>query len=82
MTWNYRVLRSFDKKEYFVAEVYYDDETGTPMSWADTRDSALVWDNYDDLKSTVTFIQFAFDKPVLQVGEGDALTTLDPEDTR
>lgn len=69
--WNYRVLQSYDRTEFFIAEVYYDDEGR--MGWADVRGSALTWDDYDDLKYTVEKITEAFNRPLLLVGENDHL---------
>lgn len=68
--WDYRVVRSRDRTEYFIAEVYYD---GDSMSWVDDSRNALRWDRYDDLKGTVELIQQAFDKPLLEVTADDLL---------
>ncbi|MFL0295274.1 hypothetical protein ACJH6J_30305 [Mycobacterium sp. SMC-18] len=68
--WNYRVVQSLDKSEYFVAEVYYD---GDALSWVDNSRDCLRWDNYDDLKAAVKLMQKAFDKPLLWLQEGDRL---------
>ena len=69
-TWNYRVLRSADDVQYFIAEVYYDADS---MSWADNSRHCLRWADYDDLKSTVELIRQAFDKPVLRVTDDEHL---------
>ena len=74
--WNYRVVQSYDRKEFFIAEVYYDDEGR--MGWCDVTNSALKWDNYKDLKGTAKLIKKAFKKPLLQVGEGDCLVEVKP----
>ncbi|MBO0676760.1 hypothetical protein JRC04_04710 [Mycolicibacterium sp. S2-37] len=69
--WNYRVLQSFDRTEYFIAEVYYNDDGN--MGWADVSDSLLKWETLEDLQGTVALIQEAFNRPLLKVGEGDNL---------
>ncbi|WP_185975896.1 hypothetical protein [Mycolicibacterium sp. 018/SC-01/001] len=74
--WDYRVVRSLDCSEYFIAEVYYD---GDKVSWVDDSRNALRWDRYDDLKGTVDLIQQAFDKPLLQVTADDHLEEVTPD---
>ncbi|MCZ0729629.1 hypothetical protein [Mycolicibacterium iranicum] len=74
--WEYRVVRSLDGTEFFIAEVYYD---GDRLSWVDDSRNALRWDRYDDLKGTVDLIQRAFDKPLLQVTAGDRLIEVTPD---
>jgi hypothetical protein len=76
--WNYRVVQSYDRKEFFIAEVYYDDNGYTGWLAADDR---LKWEDYDDLKGTVEKIGEAFDRPLLQVGEGDHLVEVTPNPT-
>ena len=39
--WNYRVVQSLDRTEYFIAEVYYDDGK---LSWVDDSRDCLRWD--------------------------------------
>ena len=73
--WNYRVLQSFDQTEYFIAEVYFDDEGKT--GWVDNREGQLKWDDYDDLKGTVELLLKAFDRPVMRVVEGDNLIEIE-----
>lgn len=68
--WDYRVVRSLDGSEFFIAEVYYD---GDKVSWVDDSRNALRWDRYDDLKGTVELLQQAFDKPLLEVTADDRL---------
>ena len=75
--WNYRVVQSYDRKEFFIAEVYYDD--GGNTGWHDGV--SLKWEDYDDLKGTVKLIQKAFEKPLLRVGEGDNLVEVIEETT-
>jgi len=74
--WEYRVVRSLDGTEFFIAEVYYD---GDRLSWVDDSRNALRWDRYDDLKGTVDLIRRAFDKPLLQVTAGDRLIEVTPD---
>lgn len=74
--WDYRVVRSLDRNEYFIAEVYYD---GDKVSWVDDSRNALRWDRYDDLKGTVDLIQQAFDKPLLEVTGDDRLVEATPD---
>jgi hypothetical protein len=69
--WNYRVVQSFDRTEYFIVEVYYDGDA--IQGWVDSGREGLRWDDYDDLKGSVEMIQKAFDKPLLRVVEGDRL---------
>ena len=73
--WNYRVVRSFDETEFFIAEVYYDEGK---LSWVDDSRDCLRWDRYDDLKRTVDLIQHAFDKPLLALSEDDHLVEITP----
>jgi hypothetical protein len=70
MYWNYRVVQLFDQREYFIAEVYYDDNGD--ISWC-VPDDTLKWEDYDDLKGTVESVQKAFDRPTRRVAEGDKL---------
>lgn len=74
--WDYRVVRSLDRSEYFIAEVYYD---GDKVSWIDDSRNALRWDRYDDLKGTVDLIRQAFDKPLLEVTTDDHLSEVTPD---
>jgi hypothetical protein len=67
--WNYRVLESFDRTEYFIAEVYYDGHAA--QGSLDRGRDGLRWDGYDDLKGSVGMIQKAFEKPLLRVVEND-----------
>lgn len=69
-TWNYRVVQSLDRTEYFIAEVYYD---GDRLSWVDDSPDCLRWSRFDDLRDTVELIRQAFDRPVLRVAEDDRL---------
>jgi hypothetical protein len=62
--WNYRVVQSFDQTEFFIAEVYYDDDA--PRGWVDSGCDGLRWDDYDHLRGSVEMIQKAFDKPLLR----------------
>lgn len=64
MTWNYRVLRENHGSwgdYYKIVEAYYtgDEVTG----WCDA--SVDGWDDYDDLKGTISKMQEAFEKPTL-----------------
>lgn len=74
--WNYRVLLSKDQSEYFIGEVYYDDDG--QMGWVENDSSRLRWDDYDDLQGTVEMIREAFNKPILAVLEDDALEEILP----
>lgn len=74
--WDYRVVRSLDGTEFFIAEVYYD---GDKVSWVDDSRNALRWDRYDDLKRTVDLIQQAFGKPLLEVTADDHLSEVTPD---
>ncbi|MCK0175902.1 hypothetical protein [Mycolicibacterium sp. F2034L] len=74
-TWNYRVVRSADGAEYFIAEVYYD---GDRLSWVDDSRNCLRWAKYEHLKSTVDLIRQAFDKPLLRVTDDDRLIEAPP----
>lgn len=74
--WNYRVLLSKDQSEYFIGEVYYDDEG--QMGWVENDSSRLRWDDYDDLQGTVEMIREAFSKPILAVREDDSLEEIVP----
>lgn len=74
--WDYRVVRSLDRGEYFIAEVYYD---GDKVSWVEDSRNALRWDRYDDLKGTVDLIQQAFDKPLLEVTADDRLVEVEAD---
>lgn len=73
--WDYRVVRSQDRTEYFIAEVYYD---GDKLSWVDDPRNALRWDRYEDLKGTVDLIRLAFDKPLLDVSADGHLIEVTP----
>lgn len=68
--WNYRVVQSADRAEYFIAEVYYD---GDRLSWVDDSRDCLRWSEYDELKNTVELLRKAFDKPVLRVTDDERL---------
>jgi hypothetical protein len=63
-------VRSWDRTEYFVAEVYYDDR-GRPYSWTDREEfNALAgWDDVEDLRETIVHIQEALQQPVLRVSD-------------
>jgi hypothetical protein len=69
--WNYRVVQSFAKTEYFIAEVYYDGD-GT-QGWVDSGRDFLRWDDDDDLKGTVELLKNAFGKRLLRVVGNDRL---------
>lgn len=68
--WNYRVVQSFDRSEYFIAEVYYN---GDELSWVDDSRDCLRWSGYDDLRGAVEMIRQAFDRPLLRVSADDRL---------
>lgn len=68
--WDYRVVRSLDQSEYFIAEVYY---IGDKLGWVGDPQNCLRWDRYDDLKGTVDLIRQAFNKPVLEVAADGCL---------
>lgn len=68
--WDYRVVRSVDRSEYFIAEVYCD---GGRVGWVEDSRNLLRWDRYDDLKGTVNLIRRAFDKPLLEITEDNRL---------
>lgn len=72
MFWNYRVIQ--DKEEqYRVVEVFYDDH-GRIDGWADSTDSILSWDNYNDLRASAEAVLHAFNKPILIIeGENNEL---------
>lgn len=64
MRWNFRVIKNGDM--YEIAEVFYDDD-GNVEGWADSSGLLSCWDKYEDLKGTVEYLQYAFDKPILIV---------------
>lgn len=71
--WNYRVLKTeIDSIVcYTLIEVYYD-QNNQPSGWIESTKNTLVWDDYKDLKNTVSLMQLAFDKPIMVV-ENDKL---------
>lgn len=68
--WNYRILSEVvgDITEYYVAEVYYNNN-GVPTSWTDREEfNALAgWESLEDLQGTIQQIQAAAECPVLRV---------------
>lgn len=76
MSWNFRVARSMDRAQYFIAEVYYGDDNEI-QGWCDRGGEILGWEDYGDLKDTVGHLQAAFDLPILQVIEGERLVPID-----
>jgi hypothetical protein len=71
--WNYRVIKAEKQGEiYFtISEVYYDDKD-CPVGWVECKKNALVWEEYESLKETISLLSEAFDKPILHV-VGDKL---------
>lgn len=66
--WNYRVVKTNENGQdcFKIVEVYYDKETGKVTGWAPTSyTTALLWEEFDDLKYTVEHIVEAMKKPIL-----------------
>lgn len=72
--WNYRVIKHGE--QYKIAEVFYNNQ-GDICGWADTTDTNLLRESFEDLKGTYEYIRHAFDKPVLIVTQGDRLVMVD-----
>lgn len=78
MVWNYRVMKYKtinDEEEVFkhkIIVVHYEDD-GSIMGWVDSGHTQLDWESYNDLETTVGWIGYAFDKPVLLLMEDDKL---------
>lgn len=62
--WNYRVMK-------YKTIIYKDD--GSILGWVDSGHTQLDWDSYDDLETTVGWLSYAFDKPILVLMEEDKL---------
>ncbi|EGL17519.1 MULTISPECIES: hypothetical protein [unclassified Paenibacillus] len=64
----YRVVKTSenDVEVYKVVEVYFDKYSGKINGWAPTSyTTALLWEEFDDLKVTVSHIVKALEKPIL-----------------
>lgn len=72
--WNFRVIKDGD--EYKICEVHYR-ENGEPTAWADTSSSNLTWTDPSDLLGTYRYIGHAFEKPILEVVEGEKLREIE-----
>ena len=73
--WNFRVIK--DGEEYKIVEVHYR-ENGEITGWADTSDSNLSrWNDPSELLGTYKYIGHAFEKPILEVIEGEKLREIE-----
>lgn len=64
-----------DEEEVFkhkIIAVHYKDDRSI-LGWVDSGHTVLDGDSYDDLETTVGWIGYAFDKPILVLMEDEKL---------
>jgi hypothetical protein len=69
--WNNRVLT--DGKDYWVGEVYYDDD-GTYWGYTGKEEDPVgAWGDFIDLSNCVHHLVGALDQPILEIDENETI---------
>ena len=75
MHWNNRVL--WDGEEYWVGEVYYQEDCSIYMWTSKESDPVGAWGDFIDLNNCVHYVVGALDKPVLDVRDPKNVKEID-----